>query len=381
MAGNLVCEAHAAAWAMSAVVTLLAMVVLQPVALRVGWMDHPRGRKDHGVATPVCGGLGIFAGIAVSTGFLLRHQPIPTAYLVGAGLLLAVGLLDDLQDLRWWYRVLAQIVAGLVMVYLGDGGPRVEHIPGFFTGQPLALGAFSAPFTVFATVGLINAVNMCDGVDGLAGSQVLLALCAVAALGWDAGNEILASRALIVVSAITVFMFFNMRFPWQSRARLFLGNGGSAMLGYTLAWFLYRLTQNPAYPVNPVVAPWLIAIPLIDCLALMTRRASKGHSPFHADRDHLHHLLLDAGFAADRVTLLLFAASLGIALLAILALAAQAPPLVMVWVFVVMTLAYAAFSMRRERAVSTFAMLRSRLHALRGRVAVQPDEAIRDREP
>ena len=373
MAGNLVDEAHATAWAMSAVVTLLAMVALQPLAHRAGWLDHPRGRKDHGISTPVCGGLGIFAGIAVSTGFLLRKQPIPTAYLIGSGLLLAVGLLDDLYDLRWWYRVVAQIVAGLVMVYLGHGGPRVEHIPGFLTGQSVALGVYSAPFTVFATVGLINAINMCDGIDGLAGSQSLIALSAVVVLGWDAGNETLASRALIVISAITVFMFFNMRFPWQLRARLFLGNGGSALLGYTLAWFLYRLTQNPEYPVNPVIAPWLIAIPLIDCLALMVRRVSKGHSPFRADRNHLHHLLLDAGFAADRVTLLLLAASMGIALLAILALAAHAPALVMVWVFVAMTLAYSAFSMRREWAVAVFAQLRRRWHARSG-ISTAPAE-------
>lgn len=380
MAGNLADEAHAAQWAIAAVVTLLAMVVLQPLAHRVGWLDRPGGRKDHGVATPVCGGLGIFAGIAVSTSFQLRSQPIPTAYLVGGGLLLAVGLLDDLHDLRWWYRVAAQIVAALAMVYMGDGGPRVGHIPGFFTGQPVALGMYSAPFTVFATVGLINAINMCDGVDGLAGSQLMIALSAVAALGWSAGNDALASRALIVISAITVFMFFNMRFPWQSRARLFLGNGGSALLGYTLAWLLYRLTQNPQYPVNPVVAPYLIAIPLIDCLALMARRVSKGHSPFRADRNHLHHLLLDAGFAPGRVTLLLFAASVGIALLAILARVAQVPALVMVWFFIALTLAYSAFSLRRAWAVAVFAQLRRRWHARSSKDAAPSDEAIRGGE-
>ena len=369
MAGNLVDGPHAAAWALSAVVSLFVMVALQPLAHRVGWLDRPGGRKDHGVATPVCGGLGIFAGIAVSTGFLLRNQPIPTAYLVGGGLLLAAGLLDDLHDLRWWSRVAVQIVAALAMVYLGDGGPRVEHIPGFFTGQPVALGLYAAPFTVFATVGLINAVNMCDGVDGLAGTQLFLAMSAVALLGWSAGNDVLASRAVIVVSALAVFLLFNMRFPWQARARLFLGNGGSALLGYTLAWFLYRLTQNPEYPVNPVVAPWLIAIPLIDCLALMARRVSKGHSPFHADRNHLHHLLLDAGFAPDRVTLLLFAASMGMILFAMVAQAAQVPTLLMVWIFVILTLAYSSFSLRRDWAVAVFARLRERWHARSGKDA------------
>ncbi|EQD26946.1 undecaprenyl-phosphate alpha-N-acetylglucosaminyl 1-phosphatetransferase, partial [mine drainage metagenome] len=188
--------------------------------------------------------------------------------------------------------------------------------------------------------GLINAINMCDGIDGLAGSLVLIALSTVALLGWSAGNDAIASRALIVISAIMVFMFFNMRFPWQSRARLFLGNGGSALLGYTLAWFLYRLTQNPQYPVNPAVAPYLIAIPLIDCLALMARRISKGRSPFRADRNHLHHLLLDAGFAVDRVTLLLLAASMSMVLFALLTRAMHVPTLIMVWVFVGVTLAY-----------------------------------------
>ncbi len=375
MTGKMFGEVHAAAWALSAVVTLLVMVVLQPVAHRVGWLDRPGGRKDHGAATPVCGGVGIFAGIAVSTGFLLRNQPIPMAYLVGGGLLLAVGLLDDLYDLRWWYRVAAQVVAALVMVYMG--GSRIEHIPGFFAEQPVALGVYSAPFTVFATLGLINAINMCDGVDGLAGSQVMIALSAVALLGWSAGNDTLASRALIVISALMVFMFFNMRFPWQSRARLFLGNGGSALLGYTLAWFLYRLTQNPQYPVNPVVAPYLIAIPLIDCLAMMARRISKRHSPFRADRNHLHHLLLDAGFAADRVTLLLFAASMGMAMFALLARAAHAPTLIMVWIFVALTLAYSGFSLRRAWAVAAIAKLRGRFYAPSDTGAAPSEGSIR----
>lgn len=378
MTGNLDGEAYAGAWAASAVVTLLAMVVLLPAARRFGWLDRPGGRKDHDMATPVCGGLSIFAGIALSTGSLFHTQSIPMAYLVGGGLLLIVGLLDDLYDLRWSIRIAAQIVAALVMVYMG--GPRIEHIPGFFNEQPIALGILSTPFTVFATVGLINVINMCDGVDGLAGSQVLIALSAVALLGWSAGNNVIASHVMILIGAIAAFMLFNMRFPWQSRAQLFLGNGGSTLLGYTLAWFLYRLTQNPEYPVNPDIAPYLIAIPLIDCVALMGRRISKGLLPFHADRNHLHHLLLDAGIAADRVTLLLLAASMGIALSAMLALAAHAPPLIMVWVFVAMTLAYSTFTIRREWAMATFLHLRWRYHGRSGTNAVPSDGSIRREE-
>ena len=131
MAGNLVDGPHAAAWALSAVVSLFVMVALQPLARRVGWLDRPGGRKDHGVATPVCGGLGIFAGIAVSTGFLLRNQPIPTAYLVGGGLLLAAGLLDDLHDLRWWFRVAVQIVAAWRWCIWAMAGRVSSTSPGF----------------------------------------------------------------------------------------------------------------------------------------------------------------------------------------------------------------------------------------------------------
>lgn len=355
---GIVIDDAAVAWLTSGAVSLAAMAALEPIAYRLKLLDHPGGRKDHLLSTPVVGGIGIFLGIAVSLVFLHGSSGI-IPFLMGAGLLVGVGVLDDHLDLRWWFRIAAQMVAVLVMIYAG--GPRIEVVPGFFSNQPVVLGSLAAPFTVFITVGLINAVNMADGVDGLAGTLVMIAFAAMSLLALRAGNTLLASRMLVMVSAIAVFLSFNLRLPWRPRARIFLGNAGSMLLGYTLAWFAYRLTQDPMHPVSPVLPPWLLALPVIDCLALIVRRALARQSPMHADRNHMHHLLLDAGFKPGQVTVVMAGLALLLAGVGILLQDAGAPTLPLVWAFVALTLGYMAFSMRRQRAVDLLARARCKI--------------------
>jgi len=127
------------------------------------------------------------------------------------------------------------------------------------------------PFTVFATVGLINAMNMIDGSDGLAGSLGFAALVMLCAAALYAGNLALANRALAVAGAVAGFLFWNLRFPWRTRARTFMGDAGSGFLGLVVAWVAFRLTQNPGHPVTPILAVWLLPIPVMDCLVLIVR--------------------------------------------------------------------------------------------------------------
>jgi UDP-GlcNAc:undecaprenyl-phosphate GlcNAc-1-phosphate transferase len=221
------------------------------------------------------------------------------------------------------------------------------------------LGGWAIPFTIFATVGVINAVNMCDGTDGLAGSLCLAALAMVGAAALYAGNNSLFTGLLPIMAAILAFLAFNMRFPWQRRAKVFMGNAGSAFLGFTIAWVVFRLTQNAAHPVSPVLAPWLLAPPLIDCLVLIARRLKLGRSPFSADRDHIHHLLLEAGFSPNAVTMGLTLISVTIGLGAALVLrtnAASEGHLVLG--FVAMVAGYYWLTAQRSRAVKTFRRLR-----------------------
>jgi UDP-N-acetyl-D-glucosamine/UDP-N-acetyl-D-galactosamine dehydrogenase len=331
--------------------------VLEPLAYRLGLLDHPGGRKDHPHPTPIIGGIAMALGILVPVIYEGTYPRSYLGFMLGGALLVIVGLIDDVTDVRWWWRVLVQVTAALVMIYVG--GVRVEYLGQFWGAEVVELGVFSVPFTVIATVGVINAFNMCDGVDGLAGSLAAAALSMYCAAAVYSGNTFMVDRLAPVIAAIIVFLVFNMRHPWRSRARVFMGNAGSAFLGYLIAWTCFRLTQNPLHPVTPVLAPWLVAPPIIDCLTLLVRRLKEGRSPFAAGRDHMHHLLLDAGFSPTEVALGLTAVSMGLGVTAAVALRSdRVPELLLVVAFAVLTVAYYVFSRDRLRAIRVLQRVR-----------------------
>src|SRR5687768_4869685 len=129
--------------------------VLEPLAYRLGLLDHPGGRKDHGSPTPIIGGLAMALGIMVPVALVGKYPASYLGFMVGGALLVVVGLLDDIYDVRWWWRVVAQVGAALAMIYIG--GVRVEYLGQVFGAQALDLGVWSVPFTIIATVGVINA--------------------------------------------------------------------------------------------------------------------------------------------------------------------------------------------------------------------------------
>ncbi len=347
----------------SAAITLVALWLMQPLAPRLGLLDHPHGRKDHAVPTASTGGLAMLLGMLATLAWFTEWSALSVSFMGAASLLVLVGILDDVFDLRWWIRILAQCAAVLLMIY--GGGVRVEHVGAIVGLDNTGLGVLSVPFTMFATVGVINAINMSDGVDGLAGGISLAALCMLTAAAVYSGNGLLAETLVIFAGAVVGFLLMNMRFPWQPRARVFMGNAGSAFLGFTIAWASFRLTQNHSHPVSPILAPWLVATPLIDCVALLARRLMRGQSPFRADREHMHHLMLDAGFTPSQLTMAMIATNLVLGLLASLALRAKVPQPLLVLAFVGICLGYFWLTARRVRAVAAFQALNrglTRLH-------------------
>lgn len=345
------------------VVTSLVLWMLKPVAHRFNFLDHPAGRKDHSEPTPVIGGLAMFIG------FLLAFLVVDTAndsiaaFTVASLLLVVIGLYDDKRDLHWYWRILAQVIASLIIIYWG--GVRIEQLGPLFGFGDTSLGMLSVPFTVFATVGLVNAMNMIDGADGLAGSLGLAALVMLAAASVYAGNTVLASRVLILAGALGGFLVWNLRLPWRPRAHAFLGNAGSALLGLVIAWVSFRLTQNPGHPVNPVLALWLLPIPVMDCLVLIVRRLRERRSPFAAGRDHIHHMMQDAGFGPTRSAIWLTLFSLGCGLAAGQAMRLDVPNPLLLAAFVLLCAGWLWLSSDRARAVAFFARLRGS-SAMRG---------------
>lgn len=348
------------AFAVGAVIGMLALWALLPLAWRRGWLDHPDAdRKDHAQPTPTVGGLAIAAGLAAAvlvSGTDGGDARALVALAVAGALMLAVGLLDDLRDLHWALRFGTQVLAALVLVY--GGGLAVNHFGTLF-GHPVhSLGWASVPFTLFMTVALINALNMIDGVDGLCGSVVAAGLAMFAAAALYAGDGGLATVLLGACGAVVAFLWFNLRRPGQPRARAFLGNGGSALLGLVIAWASLRLSQNPAHPVTATLLPWLLVPPVVDALALVIRRVVQGRSPFAGDRNHLHHFMRDAGYTPTRIALACTAATVAFGGAAAVALRSD-------WVghtelllgFVALSVGWFALSYRRARAVAVFRAL------------------------
>jgi UDP-GlcNAc:undecaprenyl-phosphate GlcNAc-1-phosphate transferase len=287
-------------------VTAALILFFRRHALHLGVVDVPGGRKHHHGEIPLVGGLGMFGGlalIALATGsFLAGHA----AFFAAVSLLVVTGFVDDRSGLSPRVRFVLQAIAALIMVY--GAGIRLDNFGNLFGFGDVTTGPFAAPLTVFAVLGVINAINMIDGVDGLAGGVALIALLVFAAFA-AAGGYLGLTMLLPLAGVIIGFMVFNLRTPWRSKASVFMGDAGSVLLGFALAWYAVDLAQA-RQAFTPITAIWILAIPLMDTTALMVRRVAKGRSPFSADREHLHHILQRAGFTPGQTVAIVYTLSL-----------------------------------------------------------------------
>jgi len=293
--------------------TVVIIGVLVPVARRIGLVDKPNARKKHETETPLVGGLAIYTAIIISFVFISYKFSDFASFFIPATLIVAVCLLDDLRDLRYTIRLVSQATAILLMYLLGN---TIENI-GILTidGSYLYLGILAAPFTIFFSVGLINSFNMSDGIDGLVGAIALVALTGFSVASLNAAHTEELQFILILMSAIIAFLAFNFRTPWRKRGLVFLGDVGSMFIGFALLWLAIRLTQGENRALSPITAMWFFAVPLFDSLGIIIRRIVRRRSPFSADREHFHHVLLLAGFTVNQsVTIIIFLATLGVAI-------------------------------------------------------------------
>ena len=322
-----------------------------------------------GLAWEIVGQLGLTILIPPLSGVLVRFVEIaPTetfqnalmitarTFAIGVAIAIAVGVPVGIAMGRLPVvdRLLLPWVSLFVSAPLSALVPVTMALFGF--GET-SLGFLSVPFTVFATIGIINAMNMIDGADGMVGLLGLAALAMLCAASVYAGNTVLAERVSVLAAALAGFLLWNVRFPWRPRAKVFLGNAGSAFLGLVIAWVSFRLTQNPGHPVNPVLALWLLPIPVMDTLVLIVRRLREGRSPFSAGRDHIHHFMQDAGFGPTRAALWLTLFSLLCGLLVGQAMRMDVPTPLLLLAYVLLCAGWLWLSADRDRTIAFFRRL------------------------
>ena len=333
-------------------VTVIFVELARRLAPSVGLIDSPNERKVHDGDIPLVGGIAIFAGILLVLAFkgsLADHW----AFFLAAGLLVATGMWDDMFGVSPHPRLIMQSLAVLIIAVPGKG-----YISDLGTILPilgtLSLGWFTIPFTVFAGVGLINAFNMSDGVDGLCGTLTLVALTGLGIAAGVAGRETELMLILALAGGVLGFLMFNVRLPQRKRAVVFLGDAGSYLMGLSVIYLAMRLTQGQERAINPVTALWFCMLPIFDIVGMILRRVRRGQSPFNADREHLHHVFLLAKFSVTATWLALTIVATAGMIIGLTGYYAGISESVMFALFVFLGLAYYVMLMRTWKVLRFF---------------------------
>lgn len=320
-------------------VTAVLLLMLTPLARLIGLVDHPDERKQHQGQIPLIGGLAIFFAILLLLPWFSSLRSHTYWYLAAAGLLVAIGIIDDKFNVSVVARVIVEVVAASMMIYGGDiWVSDLGNLLGFREiHMPLWL---SAPFTVIAVFGVINAWNMIDGMDGLAGLITLVAFGSFYFLTHTTATE--SALPALMMGGVASYLLFNLGNN-RLLPKVFLGDAGSKLIGFTLVWLLIDATQGGQFTGLHMPAPlalYVVGLPLIDMVVTTVRRIRKGHPPFKPDRTHIHHVLEHAGFSRQEILILVGVFSVQINFIGALMYFLQWAAYVQFFIFCLLTLLY-----------------------------------------
>ncbi len=308
-------------------VTVVFVAILRPVAKSIDLVDKPGGRKNHIGVVPIVGGIAMFAGMIAAFTLLPDGWVDWSAIIAGSAILVIVGVIDDRFHIPAAARLSAQIAVVVLMVY-GAGMPMASIGDPFGTGE-LVMGRGTLLFTMLVTISMINAYNFVDGADGLAGSLALITLLAVADVA-TIGHP-MAAISFVIIAAIIGFLVFNFPTVLNRKARSFMGDAGSTLLGFSIVWVTIGISQGPDRLISPVHCLWFASIPIYDMFTCFVRRLLKRQSPFTPGRDHFHHVLLRGGFGVRKTLAILTGLQLVYVLIGLAGFRAAIPDVVMFW--------------------------------------------------
>ncbi len=292
---------------------------ISPIVIRVfrslNMLDNPTGRKIHRISTPSFGGIAIYIAFMMSLLFWVPLSELShyKFFLLASFFMFLLGLRDDLSSLQALDKLTIQVFAALLIVFFAN--IRLNGLYGLFGIEHLPAGTPEL-ITIFIIVGLTNAFNLIDGIDGLAGS-IALFVCSV--LGWwffSIGQQTLGFMAVSLAAGILAFLFFN----WQP-SKIFMGDTGSLVIGFILSVLVIQFIDLSAHlplthsgkiltPVSMGIA--LLVLPVYDTFRVFIIRFLAGRSPMSADKNHVHHILLKLGLNHGQATLTLLLFNIGL---------------------------------------------------------------------
>jgi len=277
------------------ILSLIFLAVFARFAGRLGFSDTPDFRSSHKKATPSSSGIAFFVAVFLAAFFTDFH--IYQNYrlsILAALLVFLLGVFDDLKNYRARYKLYIITVAAILTCLDGF----IINDIGTYYGYTIPLMSVSIPFTIFAVVAFTNALNLIDGLDGLAGTISIIILSSLWFIGYQNNDYLLMRITALIVPALFAFLLFN----WNP-AKVFMGDSGSLTLGFIISILSIKTLDY----VSPTLVLYLVAFPLFDTVIIMIRRRMYGRSIFHPDKNHAHHVLLNVFNGNVKITVLIIA--------------------------------------------------------------------------
>ena len=286
-------------------VAIICMPPLLSLIKKFKLYDSPNNRKIHSDPIPTMGGIAIIAGMitALVLWYPFTNDLIQVSFFLSVIVLFAMGIMDDLKDLSAKYKFIIQI--GLATL-IALSGVRITSFNGIFGIEELPLFT-QYTITVLAIVGITNAFNLIDGIDGLAGGLAFMSLMVLGIFLTLSNENSSALIAFALAGGTLAFLYFNF-----NPAKIFMGDTGSLVLGFIISILCIRLMQaniiavNPILPHAPVFVFGIVLIPVFDAVRVFALRIWKGESPFTPGKNHIHHLLTNAGFSHGAAAKLIY---------------------------------------------------------------------------
>lgn len=288
------------ALALCIVLSLVITPFVKKLAVKIGAVDRPNYRKVHKKLMPRLGGLAIYASFMIGMFVFTPDTPATWSIMIGATIITIVGVLDDLYELSAKLKMLGQIVAAVITVM---GGTHIDFIT-LPSGHMINFGYLAIPLTILWIVGITNAINLIDGLDGLAAGVSSIALLTISGMAIFMGNTAIALLGLIVLGSTLGFLFYNFH-----PAKIFMGDTGALFLGYMISVLsVMGLFKNVAL-ISLIVPIIILGVPILDTLFAIVRRYINKQPLSAPDKSHLHHCILRLGFTHRQTVILIYTLS------------------------------------------------------------------------
>ena len=281
------------------IASILLTPLVKKMAIKIGATDQPNNRKVHQTTMPRLGGLAIFVSYLIGFLILMPESPYKYPILIGSFVIILTGFIDDMFEIAARWKLLGQIIAALIVIL---NGVDIDFINLPFGGQ-IEFGVLTIPLTIIWIVGITNAINLIDGLDGLAAGVSSIALITISGMAIIMGNGFVVAMGFILIGSTLGFLIYNFH-----PAKIFMGDTGALFLGYMIGVLSLLGFKNVAV-ISFIVPIIILGVPISDTFFAIIRRLVHKKPLGAPDKSHLHHCLLNLGYGHKTTVLIIYGIS------------------------------------------------------------------------